>query len=542
MAQLPTSHIDVQSSEVSLPSNILAITAGAVLTALVAAAPAAASGAVESDLARVAHSHPRSTVSVIVEYDATVSRGTAVAEARHAHGRDVTAVPLIHGVAMRTDAADAVALAHARGVRAVSLNAPVSSQANAVDASQLATAYDASVNATRVWASGFTGAGVTVGVIDTGIDGNLPDFQNPDGTSRVVESAVITPTATTASDLYGHGTHVAGIIAGDSHGRNPSDPDYGRYIGVAPGANLVSIKIGDDSGHASVLDVIDGIAFAISHRGDTNLRVLNLSLQSTSTGSYSNDPLDAAVEAAWANGIVVVAAAGNNGTSAGTVDHAPSNDPFVISVGAVDDHGTADTSDDTAVSWSSYGTTVDGVAKPEISAPGSRIVSVLAPGSAFGTLCPSCVVDSGYFRVGGTSMAAPVVSGAAALLLQKHPGLTPDQVKSILVSTANRVASGAAPEVDARAAATAALGGANVNAGLTPNTQVAAFQGLVSPTASSWAASSWSTAPPSLTAGWAASSWSCTCAGGSSSTVAPSASSWSASSWSASSWSTNWNL
>jgi serine protease AprX len=520
----------------------LATAAGAVLTALIASGPAAASGAVGSDLARVAQTDPRTTVSVIVEYDASVNRARALDEARHARGHDITAVPLIHGVAMSTDAADAVALAHAHGVRAVSLNAPVRAQGNTVDASQLATTYSASVGATRLWANGLTGAGVTVGVIDTGIDGSLPDFKNPDGTSRVVESAVISPSATTASDLYGHGTHVAGIIAGDAHGRDTGDPDYGRYIGVAPGANLVSIKIGDDAGHASVLDVINGIAFAISHRGDTNLRVLNLSLQSTSTGSYSNDPLDAAVEAAWANGIVVVAAAGNSGTSAGAVDHAPGNDPYVISVGAVNDQGTADTSDDAAVSWSSYGTTVDGFAKPDISAPGSRIISVLAPGSAFGTLCPSCVVDSGYVRVGGTSMAAPVVSGVAALLLQKHPGLTPDQVKSILVSTGNRVAAGAAPEVDARAAATAALGGANVNAGLTPNTQVAAFQGQVSTTASSWSASSWSAAPPSLTAGWAASSWSCTCAGGSSATVAPSASSWSASSWSASSWSTNWNL
>ena len=524
-----------------MPIKALAIAATALLTALVAAVPAAPSAAVGSDLARVAHAHPGATVSVIAEYDATVSRGRALAEARHAHGRNLTAVPLIHAVAMTTDAADAVGLAHAPGVRAVSLNAPVRSQASTVDASQLATTYPASVGATRVWGSGFTGAGVTVGVIDTGIDGNLPDFLNPDGSSRVVESAVISPAATTASDLYGHGSHVAGIIAGDSHGRNQSDPDYGRYIGVAPGANLVSIKIGDDAGHATVLDVIDGIVFAIAHKNDTNLRVLNLSLESTSTGSYSNDPLDAAVEAAWADGIVVVAAAGNNGTSAGAVDHAPGNDPYVISVGAVDDHGTAETSDDTAASWSSYGTTVDGVAKPDISAPGSHIVSVLAPNSAFGTLCPACVVDSGYVRAGGTSMAAPVVSGVAALLLQKHPGLTPDQVKSILVNSAHNVAAGAAPEVDARARVTASLGGADVNAGLTPNTQVASIQGLVSPAASSWSASSWSAAPPSLTAGWAASSWSCTCSGGSSAPVAPSASSWSASSWSASSWSTNWS-
>jgi serine protease AprX len=228
----------------------------------------------------------------------------------------------------------------------------------------------------------------------------------------VIGSAVVHPDATTPTDGYGHGTHVAGIIAGDSLNRPPGDPLRGRYGGVAPDANLISIKASDDEGNSTVLDVIAGIQFAVDHKLTYNTRVLNLSLESTVAESYRTDPLDAAVEAAWFKGIVVVAAAANRGTGTDAVRYAPGNDPYVITVGAVDDQGTKSVTDDRLAPRSSRGTTHDGIAKPELVAPGAKIVSTLAPASAFTALCPTCAVDGEYIRAGGTSMPCPTRDAA----------------------------------------------------------------------------------------------------------------------------------
>src|SRR5207302_8034048 len=129
--------------------------------------------------------------------------------------------------------------------------------------------------------------------------------------SRVVETAVTNPLAQTATDTYGHGTDVAGIIAGNGNNRSNNDPLDGQYVGVAPNANLISIKVSDDTGNATVLDVIYGLQFAVDHQSDYNIRVVNMSLDSNTAQSYTTDPLDAAAEAAWTHGMVVVAAAGN---------------------------------------------------------------------------------------------------------------------------------------------------------------------------------------------------------------------------------------
>jgi serine protease AprX len=400
----------------------------------------------------------------------------------------------------------------------------------AVDTSRLASAYPASVFAPAAWGA-TTGRGVGVAVIDTGIDGDLPDFAGADGTSRVVASVVTNAGATTAADTYGHGTHVAGIIAGDGTRRDAADPAAGRYIGIAPEANLVSIKAGDDDGNATILDVINGLQFVVDHKDDYGIRVVNLSLESTTAESYQTDPLDAAVEAAWFHGIVVVAAAGNRGTAPDAADHAPGNDPFVITVGAVDDQGTQTPDDDAYATWSSVGRTQDGVDKPDVGAPGAHIVSTLAPGSDFTRLCPDCIVDGEYIRAGGTSMAAPVVSGVAALMLQRHPDWTPDQVKGTILAT-RRQLPGGVEEVDAQAATAQA-------APTTANTTGRATNDLIDPTTggidyarSSWSRSSWSTAPDALAAGWARSSWSCACAPASSAAADATRSSWSRSSWS----------
>jgi serine protease AprX len=270
-------------------------------------------------------------------------------------------------------------------------------------------------------------------VIDTGIAGDLPDFQTPRNGSRVIASAVTNPCARDANDQYGHGTHVAGLIAGN--GLVYNNGLHGKYMGVAPRANLVSVKVSDDDGNTTVLDVIYGIQFAVDNKSAYGIRVMNLSLSSTTAESYRTDPLDAAVESAWFSGIAVVTAAGNEGGLNDGVTFAPANDPWVITAGALDDKGTFTRLDDVLASWSSRGLTQDGVAKPEVLAPGARLVSTLAPNSDFANLCSSCIVDNGrYFRAGGTSMSAAVVSGAAALLIEAHPDWTPAQVKGALTS------------------------------------------------------------------------------------------------------------
>jgi serine protease AprX len=360
----------------------------------------------------------------------------------------------------------------------------------------------------------------------------MPDFRDASGQSRIVANVVTSPGAATAGDGFGHGTHVAGIIAGNSLNRATNDPAYGRYLGVAPEANLVAIKASDDAGNSTILDVINGIAFVIEHRQDFNIRVLNLSLSTDTPQSYKVDPLDAAVEYAWQKGIVVVAASGNRGTVADAVQYAPANDPYVISVGGIDETGNYGKGK--RADWSSTGRTQDGVAKPEVMAPGAHIVSVLAPGSAFEALCPNCSIGGEYFKAGGTSMAAPVVSGAAALLLQARPNLTPDQVKALLMATDKPVmgSDNGAGVIDVeRALYTQTYQVPRVNLNLQPNYLIAAVERMGGQI-SSWTRSSWSSATGALNASWARSSWSCASCEALGGAIDPQRSSWSRSSWS----------
>jgi serine protease AprX len=241
------------------------------------------------------------------------------------------------------------------------------------------------------------------------------------------------------------------------------------------------------------------------------------------------DPLDAAVESAYFHGILVVAAAGNRGSAEDAVAYAPANDPFAFSVGAVDDQNTQARDDDAFADWSSVGTTQDGFGKPEIGAPGAHIVSTLATRSAFEDLCPACVVDGEYMRVGGSSMAAPVVAGVAALLFEAHPEWTPDEAKSTLIETARNVAGGV-DEVNSLAAVTTETPYSR-NAGVAPNELVDSADGQIDYTRSSWGRSSWGAAPETLSADWARSSWGCTCATSETSALDGTRSSWGSATW-----------
>ena len=392
-------------------------------------------------LSGLAAEKPTAKVEVIVQLkpSADPSYGTSlVTQAGGTIGRQL---PIINGFSATMPAGKALALQSNPEVRAVTMNSAVKTEGT-VNPSALATSYNQSIRADKVWSQGYTGKGVGVAVIDTGIAGFLPDFQvsQSDTTSRVIATAVTNPAATTVNDTFGHGTHVAGLIAGNGTNRPSTDPLYGKYAGSAPDANLIAVKASDDAGNASVLDVIDGLQFVVDKKNDYNIRVVNLSLRSNTAGSYLTDPLDAAVEAAWNAGIVVVVAAGNDGGAPDAVNYAPANDPYVITVGGVDDNGTKSVDDDQLAIWSSHGTTQDGFDKPEVVAPGAHLVSTIAPGSAYTQMCPQCLVGNGqYFQVGGTSMAAGVVSGEAADVIQAFPNLTPDQVKKTIIKRSRAV-------------------------------------------------------------------------------------------------------
>ena len=497
-------------------------------------------------LADLAVSKPGKRVEVIVQLTPGAQRAAATPLIERLGGRVTRDLHIINAVVAKLPAAGARELAAQPSVRAVSLNGAVKSSARG---EKLSTSFNQSIQAPYLWNRyGGTGRGVGVAVIDTGIAGDLPDFRvsSSDKRSRVIGSAVVNPDATTAADRYGHGTHVAGIIAGDSEGRDVGDSKKGRFSGVAPRANLVSIKVSDDDGNTSVLDVIAGIQFAMDHKAEYNIRVMNLSLESTVAESYKTDPLDAAVEAAWFGGIFVVAAAGNRGPGDEKVRFAPGNDPYIVTVGAVDDQGTNEIGDDEPASWSSRGTTQDGFAKPDIYAPGAKIVSTLAPNSKYTELCGSCISEDGeYIRAGGTSMAAPMVAGAAAIGFQLVPSLTPDRIKALLKDS-DRPLTETIDELSMVDAARrfASDGGRLANRDLTPNEYIDPATGSIDYTRSSWSRSSWSNASDLLRSSWSRSSWSMVPAEqpaeGFKDTVNPARSSWSRSSWSRSSWSTSW--
>ena len=282
------------------------------------------------------------------------------------------------------------------------------------------------VHADQLWAKGVTGRGVGVALIDTGVvpvqgltNGNVvngPDLSF-DGQSPSPDL-----------DGFGHGTHMAGIIAGN-------DGTATGFKGVAPDATLLSVRVGAHDGAADVSQLVAAIDWVVAHRADPglNIRVLNLSYGTDGTQATTLDPLTHAVENAWRAGIVVVVSGGNGGTSRASVDN-PARDPYVLTVGADDTHGTAaSTLDDTVPDFSTRGSTSRYV---DVIAPGQSVASLRDPGSYVDTEYPGAVVDSRFFKGSGTSQATAVVSGAVALLLQSRPELTPDNVKAMLRSTA----------------------------------------------------------------------------------------------------------
>ena len=340
--------------------------------------------------------------------------------------------------------------------------------------------------ATRLAAVGDTGHGVTVAVLDTGID-NLPDFSG-----RLIGGVDLTGGNDPFQDSYGHGTFVAGLIAGDGTSSG------GQYPGEAPGASLVSIKVAAAGGTTDLVKLILGLQWAVDHRGSYGIKILNMSLGFQASMSTVINPLDQAVQAVWHSGIAVVVSAGNAGPFNGTI-LSPGDDPLVITVGALDDLAQTSVSADEMCDFSSAGpTSPDGWAKPDLVASGRSVVSLAAPGSTVDNDYPSARVGAANFVGSGTSFSAAITSGAAALVLADNPGLTPDQIKARLLGTTNPGPVGN-PFVDGHGAlnayAAATAGSMNLSQsapGLLPTLPGTTVQ--LSPTgpADTWNASLWS--------------------------------------------------
>jgi serine protease AprX len=462
-----------------------------------------------------AAANPLASFDVIVQGDKESSSARVADEVQKENGNSKRRFMSVHGVQATLSGAQILKLAKNSHIVAITPNVAVHSTAyedatmwqDSTDMTILQNAFDPATGAI----TGPAPQAPAIAVVDSGVEARA-DFG-----SRLVASVSVCSLCTdTLNDAEGHGTMVAGVAAGS-----------GRYAGGAPNAPIVSIRTANANGESRTSDVVAAADWILQHAKEYNIRVANFSLAGATDTSIRVDPLDRAVEALWLNGVVVVAAAGNHGTGAAvSMSYAPGNDPFVITVGAIDQHMTSDPSDDTVPAWSAYGKTMDGFAKPDMSAPGRYMA---APAPMDGTIAktvPDRVLAPGYMWMSGTSFAAPVVSAAAAQILARHPEFTPDQVKGALMLAANYLPgasglSGGVGEIDAGVASTLTAP-PNPNEGLYQFVVNDPLTGSRTFDSASWAAflktgASWSQAS------WASASWA--------------EASWAAASWAEASWS-----
>ena len=438
---------------------VLALFAAALswaVTAPAASSPPRSPAAVIDPALRTAHG----TVAVVV----TGARGAERAVIK-AGGVITHDLPIINGFSAKVPASDLNLIANLPGARAITLDRSTHVQSTIGSTNNLPSVYKKVTNGANLANAGGNGQGINVALIDTGVS-SLPDIAGslvqvtPDVVGLGPQNCLNLAGDGTCDDLYGHGTFMAGIIAGNGSASG------GKYVGMAPRAGIISIKVAGATGASDVSTLIAALQWVVQNQALYNIRVLNLSLGTDSTQSYSIDPLDYAAEKAWQAGIVVNVAASNRGPAAGTISD-PANDPFVITVGATDDKGTQGLSDDVLPNFTGRGpTATDGLAKPDVVAPGAHIVSLAAPGAAITTQFPS-TMPAPYRRGSGTSMSTAVVSGLVAQMLSLNPVQSPDRVKFELTSTAHADASSDIMAVghgvvDGNAALNASPGVANV--------------------------------------------------------------------------------
>jgi serine protease AprX len=311
------------------------------------------------------------------------------------------------------------------------------------------------------WSAGYTGKGVDVALIDSGV----APVQGLDGSGKIVNGPDLSLESQAPNlrylDTYGHGTFMAGLIAGRDAAPSASAP-ASTYLGMAPDSRIVSVKVGDADGGTDLSQVLAAIDWVVQHRTDNglNIRVINLSYGTNSQQTYTLDPLAYAAEQAWRQGIVVVAAGGNSGFQS-HMNNAPALsdpaiDPYLIAVGAAETKGTPTLADDGVPDfspWPKRGAT-RGV---DLLAPGTHVQGLRVPNSWIDANHPEGYLSDRYFRGSGTSEATAIVSGAAALILQKYPTATPDQVKQLLENTAYPIKAKAQAQGSGEIALTAAL-------------------------------------------------------------------------------------
>lgn len=386
-------------------SGVVAAAVGLLGVTLPSAGPAAAD---TSELVIVTSSGALSPVTAVLDVGGTV----------------LTQYTIIDGVEASILSSEEPTLAAMPGI-IVTPDVTVSVQSTTVSTGPHtpSDAFLAQTGADRLAQQGDTGQGVTVAVLDTGID-NLPDFSG-----RLLGGVDLSGGNNPFQDSYGHGTFVAGLVAGDGASSG------GQYLGEAPGADLVSVKVAGADGTTSLGKIISGVQWTVDNASTYNIRVLNMSLGFQPTESTVNNPLDMAVERAWNSGIAVVASAGNAGPFNGTI-LSPGDDPLVITVGALDDLAQTNVANDEMNDFSSAGpTSPDGWVKPDLVTSGRSVVSLAAPGSTIYNDYPSALIGTGNFVGSGTSFSAAITSGAAALVLADQPNLTPNQLKGELLAT-----------------------------------------------------------------------------------------------------------
>jgi serine protease AprX len=361
------------------------------------------------------------------------------------HGGTVTSqLEIINAVGAQLTASQALALRQEPGVQAVYANSAVNMvadgnddtgptydpQAGTSDVSP-STDYPDVVGANLAWDQQDIGKGVSVAILDTGLSLHQGLVRGVDGRrTRILAWKDYVDGKRIPFDPNGHGTHIAGIIANSQVGQDK------EWNGIAPGANLVAIRVLDEKGQGTYETVIKGLQWILSNHKRYHIEVVNLSLVSPVQSAYWADPLNQAVMRVWAAGVTVVAAAGNGGPKPMSIG-VPGNNPYVITVGAFTDNFTPDNwNDDYIAPFSAAGPTLDGFAKPDVVAPGAHMVSTMLPNSYIAKNHQANQVSNQYFSMAGTSQAAAVASGAAALIIAHNPSLSPNQVKFRLMVTA----------------------------------------------------------------------------------------------------------
>ena len=366
-------------------------------------------------------------VSVIVQGESPA----AVEKAVESVGGEIrTMLPIVQGAEVKLPSNKQDLLRHQRGIYNVTPNTPVEFDA-VLDAAKHAHQIKAVLNTDDLWAEGITGRGSTVALIDTGV------YNHPDLAGRVTCGIDLSHEAGTeaeCADTFGHGTFMAGLIAG-----NGASSD-GKYRGAAPEANIVSVKVAGYDGSADVTHILAAIQWVVAHKDVYGIDVLSLSLGTDTSMDYRLNPMNFAVERAWQAGITVVTSSSNRGDVPGTVT-SPGDDPYVITVGASNHEGTVSVSDDRVPLFSGRGPTAsNGLQKPDIVAPGVSTVSLRSPGSHIdNNYGYTAALSGGYFKGTGTSMSTASVAGIVAQMLQANPSLTPNQVKFRLLGTSRAI-------------------------------------------------------------------------------------------------------